>query len=224
MKPFVRIDSAETPDGIEMVLLRRGDELVIRVGHDELMTSVQTGSEEELARLGCAKARVLRAPRVLIGGLGMGFTLRSALDVLPEDAEVVVAELMPCVVEWNRDGPLGELADSPLEDPRVRVEMGDVAALMRKSKGVFDAILLDVDNGPIALTAQSNAAIYEQRGLREAHAALRPKGVLTVWSSAPDARFSSRLETVGFAVEACVVKSRGRHGSCRHTIWICTRT
>jgi spermidine synthase len=185
--------------------------------------------------LGCRVARTLARPRVLIGGLGMGFTLRAALDILPPAARILVAELIPAVIEWNR-GPLGALAQHPLDDPRVTIEEGDVAAIIRSSAGRssagqssagrspgssnpgrFDAVLLDVDNGPIAMTAASNAGLYNRPGLAAARAALTPGGVLAIWSASEDRRFEQRLRDAGFSVQLERVRSRLTKGP-RHTI------
>ena len=175
MKPWTILGHTRTPDGTELTLTQHTSEYAILANGQSLMSSRMHASEEALALLGCRRARTLPRPRILVGGLGMGFTLRQALDCLPPAARVVVAELVPDVVAWNR-GPLGALASHPLDDPRVRVEVGDVAATMRSSPGRFDAILLDVDNGPVALTASSNAALYNRHGVAAARAALTPGG------------------------------------------------
>ena len=159
MKPWIVLGRARTPDGTELTLTCHASEYLITAGHQTLMSSRAHGSEDALGVLGCRRARTLARPRVLIGGLGMGFTLRAALDVLPAEALVVVAELVPAVVEWNR-GPLGAAADYPLKDPRVLVEEGDVADRIGSSTAAFDAILLDVDNGPAAMATASNAGLY----------------------------------------------------------------
>ena len=168
--------------------------------------------------LGCQRARTLRRPRVLAGGLGMGFTLRAALDILPPTALVLVAELVPAVLEWNR-GPLGMLARRPLDDPRVHIENGDVAATMLSNPGRFDAVLIDVDNGPLALTASSNAGLYDREGIALARSSLRPGGVLAVWSAGDDRRFEQRLRAAGFSVQRERVSSRLKKGP-RHTILV----
>jgi spermidine synthase len=156
---------------------------------------------------------------VLVGGLGMGFTLRATLDLLPPDATVVVAELVPAVAEWNR-GPLGPLARHPLADPRVRLELCDVADLLRANPGAFDAVLLDVDNGPKAFTARGNAGLYDDRGVAAARAALRPEGTLAVWSAWDDRHFEHRLRHGGFTVEVERVRGRGKQGGPRHTLFL----
>ncbi|HEX9367778.1 MAG TPA: hypothetical protein VF921_14200, partial [Vicinamibacterales bacterium] len=202
-----------------MTLTRRGNEYMILADGKDLMSSAMKGSEEELARVGCDRARKLESPCVLVGGLGMGFTLRATLDLLPRDAAVIVAELLPAVVEWNR-GPLGPLAGHPLTDRRVRVEPGDVAVTLRSSVTAFDAILLDVDNGPAAFATSGNAGLYNDAGLAAARAALRDGGVLAVWSARDDRRFEQRLRYAGFRVEVERVRGRLKKGGPRHTIFV----
>ena len=202
-----------------MSLTRQGSEYVILASGKPLMSSRMHGSEEALAALGCREARTREAPCVLVGGLGMGFTLRATLDLLPPDATVVVAELVPAVVEWNRS-PLGPLAGHPLNDPRVQIEIGDVAATLRGSTRRFDAVLLDVDNGPAAFTASHNARLYDNSGLAAARAALKGDGVLAVWSAWEDRRFEQRLRHAGFAIEVERVRARLKKGGPRHTIFL----
>jgi spermidine synthase len=202
-----------------MALMRRGDELVIRVDDRELMGSRVHGSEDALADLACDRLRDCAVARVLVGGLGMGFTLAAALRRLGPAGQVVVAELVPVVVEWNR-GVVGEVAGRPLADPRVEVFEGDVSALIRETAQAWDAILLDVDNGPTALTRADNAGLYGWQGLDAAFVALRPGGILAVWSAAPDPGFTRRLEHAGFDVEVVEVRARGKKGGRRHTIWL----
>ena len=180
MKPWELLGQTRTPEGDEMTLTRHGTEYVILASGQTLMSSRMHGSEEALATFACARARTLEAPCCLIGGLGMGFTLRAALDLLPPDATVIVAELMPAVVEWNR-GPLGSLARHPLRDKRVVLEIGDVGAVLQANPRQFDAVLLDVDNGPAAFTASHNAGLYDDagsppRGRRSSPAACSPSG------------------------------------------------
>jgi spermidine synthase len=158
---------------------------------------------------------------MLVGGLGMGFTLRAALAQLPQDARVVVAELVPAVVEWAR-GPLADLHGGTLDDPRVDIHLGDVGALIRSKKAAYDAILLDVDNGPDGLTRASNDNLYSHDGLRAAKTALRPNGVLALWSSAPDRAFTRRLREVGFATDEVSVRANGKNGA-RHVLWMATK-
>ncbi|MDQ0473348.1 hypothetical protein [Labrys wisconsinensis] len=221
MIPWSELDRAETPDGGRLRLMQRGTEFSIMLGATELMNSRLSGSEQALAALACAALRGRARPRLLIGGLGMGFTLRAALAGLGPQAEVVVAELIPAVVDWGR-GPLAELFAGCLEDPRVGIAVGDVGALIRAGHAAYDAILLDVDNGPQGLTHQGNDALYDLTGLGAARAALRPGGVLAVWSSGPDPAFTRRLATAGFAVEAVRTRANGARGGARHVIWIGT--
>jgi spermidine synthase len=202
-----------------MTLTRQGSEYVIFAGGKPLMSSRMHGSEESLATLACRRARSLDTPCVLVGGLGMGFTLRATLDLLPPEATVVVAELIPAVVEWNR-GPLGPLAGHPLKDARVVVVQGDVATSLRTNPGRFDAVLLDVDNGPAAFTASRNAGLYDDRGLAAAHAALKAGGVLAVWSAWEDRRFEQRLRYGGFTVTVERVRARLKKGGPRHTVFL----
>ncbi len=218
MIPRLVIDTAEMPDGGgEIRLVQRGSEYSIMLGSTELMNSRLSGSEEALAALSCAKIADRRRPHMLIGGLGMGFTLGAALEELPADAEVTVAELVPSVVEWAR-GPLAHLCGPSLADPRVSILEIDVATLIAGPPARFDAILLDVDNGPDGLTREANDRLYDRAGLRRAKTALRPGGVLAIWSSAPDVAFANRLRKAGFEVEEVRVrahKSRGAH----HLVW-----
>lgn len=213
------VDTAVIPGGGELRLFRRGDDWTIlltgdaRVGGD-LMNSRMTGSEEALARLTCTGLKP--GARVLIGGLGMGFTLRAALALLPRDAEVVVVELVPSIIGWAR-GPLAGLFGDCLDDPRLTLVEGDVADSI--AKGSWDAVLLDVDNGPDGLVRAENDRLYDADGLAAAGRALRAGGVLAVWSAAPDARFVARLKRAGFAVEEAVVRARGDKGP-RHVIWL----
>lgn len=200
------------------MLTRRGDEYVIRLRGAELMNSRSHTSEELLATLGCAHLKTRAGARVLIGGLGMGFTTRAALGALPADARIRVAELVPEVVAWNR-GPLAHLAAHPLDDPRVEVRVGDVADELRAAPAGYDAILLDVDNGPDAFTAPGNARLYGVDGLRRARAALAPGGALGVWSVEDDRAFTGRLRGVGFDVQQHRVPARAGSGA-RHVLWI----
>jgi len=218
MKPWETLGQARTPDGATMTLTRSGNEHVIRVDGQHLMSSRMHGSEEALASLACERARVLPRPHVLVGGLGMGFTLRATLDLLPPDATVVVVELLPAVVVWNRS-LLGDLAGHPLGDPRVEVEVADVAATLCASTGRFDAVLLDVDNGPSAFTSSDNDGLYDERGLAAARAALTPGGVLAVWSAKDDRRFQQRLRRAGFRVEVRQARGHLNKGP-RHTIFV----
>ena len=223
MIPWTLLDTATVPlDGGELRLLRRGAEFSIRAGTRELMNSRAHGSEEALAETACARIAARAQPRILIGGLGMGFTLRAALDALGADARVEVAELVPAVVAWNR-GPLADLSGRGLEDPRVSILETDVADPVRCARSAYDAILLDADNGPEALSRAANDRLYDLAGLSAARTALRPGGVLAVWSAGPDANFARRLRTAGFAVEEVRVRARGARGGARHIVWIATR-
>lgn len=219
MQPWELLGEARTPEGTHMTLARRGNEYMILADGKDLMSSRMRGSEEELARIGCDRARTLEAPCVLVGGLGMGFTLQATLEIMPPEACVVVAELMPAVVEWNR-GPLADLAKRPLEDRRVEVAVGDVAVLLRKSPGRFDAVLLDVDNGPVAFTQEGNSGLYDNAGLTTIRAALKPEGVLAVWSAWDDRKFEHRLRHHGFTLETHRVRARLKQGGPRHTIFV----
>ena len=213
------LGETRTPDGTDMKLTRRGNEYIILANGKSLMSSRMHGSEEALAQFACRRARTLEQPCVLVGGLGMGFTLRATLDLLPRDAEVVVAELTSMVVEWNR-GPLGPLAGHPLKDKRVRVDVSDVAVTLRSCSRRFDAVLLDVDNGPTAFTSSDNARLYDNRGLASARAALKSGGVLAVWSARDDPKFEQRLRYCGFTVDVQRVRGRLKKGGPRHTIFL----
>lgn len=220
MRPWELLDSATVPgEGGELRLYRRGDEFSIKAGNSELMNSRVHGSEDALAELACQRVPEQPQPRVLIGGLGMGYTLASALQQLGPEAELIVAELVPAVVSWNR-GPLAVLAGRPLDDKRVTVYEGDVGTLIRSEKAAYDVILLDVDNGPEGLTRKENDSLYSAAGLNAALAALRTGGIFGVWSISPDQAFSKRLERSGFTVEEIRVRARGRHGGAKHMIWL----
>lgn len=217
MTPRELIDIAEVPGGEPLRLFRRGADHMIVLDRNELMNSRMSGSEEALAVMTLERL-TLDAPRVLIGGYGMGFTLRAALAAAGKHAELVVAELVPKIIEWAR-GPMVELTAGCLDDPRVRVELDDVAAVIGRGRGTYDAILLDVDNGPDGLTRDANDRLYSPRGLEAARAALKPGGVLAVWSAAPDVRFARRFGEAGFAVEEVGVRARGNGKGPRHVIW-----
>lgn len=199
MKPWKTLGESIAPGGAKLVLQQRGDEYAIRVDGQALMNSRSTGSEKALAEAGCTRLREARSPRVLIGGLGMGFTVRAALELLGPGARVEVAELSPAVIDWNR-GVLAPLAGAPLDDPRVTVVARDVRRLL--GDGPYDAILLDVDNGPTALSRDSNDSLYDLGGISQLRAALKPHGILVVWSAGPDASFVSRLGKAGFTATA----------------------
>ena len=219
MIPWTRIASARVPQsGDDLRLMKRGAEFSIMLGATELMNSRRTGSERALGTIGCRRLREAAHSAVLVGGLGMGFTLRAALAELAAGSKVTVAELVPAVVEWAR-GPMAELFGDCLEDPRVVLREGDVGAVIRRSRSAFDAILLDVDNGPDGLTQAANDRLYDLEGLGHAWRALRPNGVLAVWSSARDEAFSRRLKQAGFSVEVVPVRA----GGVRDVIWVASR-
>jgi spermidine synthase len=222
MIPWVKIDSARIPgaDG-ELRLMRRGADFSIMLGTNELMNSRLSGSEAALATLAAKKIETVGIPQVLIGGLGMGFTLRAALGVLGSDARIVVAELVPAVVAWAR-GPMAEIFGDSLNDRRVEIREVDVAQVIENSPLAFDAILLDVDNGPEGLTRKANDALYDVPGLKRANAALRRGGVLAVWSSGPNPTFSKRLRQAGFAVNEVAIRATAKGRGARHVIWIAT--
>ena len=228
MVPWSLIDTAQVPGGSELRLMRRGAEFSIKLDGNELMNSRLSGSEQALATLSCARIAARPRPRLLNGGLGMGFTLRAALDALGPQAQIDVAEIVPQVVAWAR-GPMAELFGGILNDPRVHIHEADVGALIAKAASHrdagYDAILLDVDNGPDGLSRPDNDRLYDIGGLSPAHAALRPGGVLAVWSSAPDQDFTRRLRMAGFAVEEQRVRAHsGRaRGGARHVIWLAAR-
>jgi spermidine synthase len=222
MIPWTQLDTAEIPGGGLLRLMRRGDEFSIRLGGNELMNSRAGGSEEVLATAACARLAGRAAPALLVGGLGMGFTLRAALAVLPADARVTVAELVPAVAAWAR-GPMAGVFAGCLDDPRVTIAEADVGGLVRTARADFDAILLDVDNGPDGLSRPENDRLYDAGGLGAAWAALRPGGVLAVWSAGPDAAFSRRLRQGGFKVEEVRARALGKRGGARHVIWLARR-
>ena len=219
-KAWQQLGQTCTLDGRDMHLMVRDNEYVISVDGDTLMSSRTHGSEEVLATLACQRLHGEERPRVLVGGLGMGFTLRAALDQLSPDAVVTVAELLPAVVEWNR-GPLASLAGHPLNDRRVRIKAGeDVGFTLRANIGQFDAIVLDVDNGPAAFTAPANDGLYDNAGVVAAYAALRTNGALAVWSAWDDRKFEQRLRFHGFATQVDRVRARLRQGGRWHTIFL----
>ncbi len=221
MIPWVQLDSAKTPDGgQELRLKQRGSEFSIMLGTNELMNSRLSGSEEELAKLSCDRIAGHSRPKILIGGLGMGFTLRAALAELGADAGITVAELVPAVIAWAR-GPLAALFAGCLDDPRVSVREADVGQIIRSDKAAWDAVLLDVDNGPEGIVYEGNDALYGAAGLAAARSALKPGGVLAVWSQGPDSGFTRRLKQAGFAVDEVKTRANGKRGA-RHVIWIAT--
>lgn len=222
MLPWLHLGTAQIPGGGELRLMRRGREFAIKLGSNELMNSRLTATEQALATIACDKIRTRARPKILIGGLGMGFTLRAALIVLGPQAQITVAELVPEVVTWAR-GPMAELFGDSLTDPRVRIHEADVGDLIRASRSEYDAILLDVDNGPNGITRASNDRLYDSVGLAAAHAALRARGVLAIWSSTPDAKFTARLRKGNFDVVENPVRAKGPQGGAQHFIWTATR-
>ena len=222
MKQRELIATAVVPGGDALRLFRCDDDFMIVLGGNELMSSRMSGSEEALALMTCARLRNRTAPRVLVGGYGMGFTLRAALQVLPPRASVTVAELVPEIIAWAR-GPMAKLAAGCLDDPRVNVVEGDVAALIGRAPDAYDAILLDVDNGPDGLTRRANDRLYSRAGLASAREALKPGGVLAIWSAYPDPAFTRRLSDSGFAVDQVEVAARQNGKGPRHTVWFAER-
>ena len=220
MKPLEKLGQVATPDGRDLILYRRDGSFQIRLDGLELMTSRAHGSEDALAELAQQTRRGTSPPRVLIGGLGMGFTLRAALDCFPPRATLVVAEVFAEVIAWNR-GPLASLADHPLDDPRVRVEETDVAKLL--GDRCFDVILLDVDNGPNAFTLETNRRLYNDSGIQRLARSLTAGGVLAVWSATSEPAFEKRLHRAGLWVARHTVRARGKAGGPRHTIYLASR-
>ena len=218
MIPREHLGTARVPGGAELRLYRRGGDFMIVLERNELMNSRMRGSEEALATMAIARLREPGAARLLVGGYGMGFTLRAALAALGPAARVTVAELVPEIIEWAR-GPMAALSAGCLDDRRVRVAEADVADLIAEAPAAWDAILLDVDNGPDGLVRAANDRLYSAAGLAAAKAALRPGGVLAIWSAAPDAAFARRLAQAGFAVEEVAVRARENGKGPRHVIW-----
>ena len=223
MIPRILLGTALIPDtDMQLQLYQSGELFSIKIpGRGDLMNSRVHGSEKALADLACENLRHIANPRLLIGGLGMGFTLAAALKMIGPAAEVVVAELVPEVVTWNRT-LIGAPAGDPLADQRSRVFVGDVADLIRQEPASFDAILMDVDNGPEALVRRENNWLYSTAGLKATRAALRPRGVLAVWSANPDRPFSKRLQQAGFDVREHIVRPHRAGKGPRHHIWIGT--
>jgi|TARA_B110000503_G_C7087723_1_gene388063 spermidine synthase len=221
MIPWIQLGTAQIPNnGGELKFSQRGDEFSIRLSgiRGELMNSRLYNSEKELAELGCAHVKSANNARILVGGLGMGYTLAAALKTVTLNSQVTVAELIPEVVVWNQ-GPLGNCANNPLQDPRTKVHIGDVRELLNIRQPTFDAILLDVDNGPEGLTQKGNDSIYSLQGLDNVYKTLRPKGMLAIWSAGPDEQFTIRLKKAGFKADSCIVRARPGKGS-RHTIFL----
>ncbi len=226
MNPWQLLGRGQTPGGgTDLVLYQRDSEFSLQADNRELMNSRVHGSEEAMARLGCQNLTKHPGARVLIGGLGMGYSVRTALDVLGEDARVVVAELVPAVVEWNR-GVLADLAGRPLDDRRAELHEADVVQLIRAARGDYDAIMLDVDNGAEALVRKGNNWLYSLPGLTTTYAALRRGGVLATWSADPEPAFVRRLRRAGFKVDEFKVRARGgsnRKAGAHQVVWIATR-
>jgi spermidine synthase len=224
MIPWLQIDSARVPGaGVELRLMRRGAEFSMMLGQNELMNSRLSGSEEALATLACRTIEAVNAPHLLIGGLGMGFTLRAALAVLGTDARIVVAELVPAVIAWAR-GPMADIFGDSLDDPRASLREADVIEVIQSHASAFDAILLDVDNGPEGLIRKANDALYNLKGLKNIRRALRPGGVLAVWSSGPNAAFSKRLRDAGFDVNEVALRATAKRSGAHHVIWFATKS
>ena len=222
MKPRVKIATVRTPDGGEMALYQHGRDFSIEINGQDLMHSRQHESELELARLGCAHLAGRQAPRILIGGLGMGYTLRQVLDMVSPHAQVMVAELLGAVVEWNREF-LGELNDQPLGDERVDLKTGDIIELISRSKSRFDAILLDIDNGPYAMTDSGNRRLYGREGIRACHRALREQGCLAVWSAEPSKKFEQLLTSCSFHVRRFRLPAYKGSKSQSRFVWVASQ-
>jgi spermidine synthase len=224
MIPWQQIDTARVPGAdVELRLMRRGAEFSMMLGQNELMSSRLSGSEEALATLACRRLEAVRRPHLLIGGLGMGFTLRAALAVLGSDARIMVAELVPAVIAWA-NGPMAGIFGDSLDDPRASIREADVVDVIASEVAAFDAILLDVDNGPEGLIRKANDALYNLNGLQAIRKSLRPGGVLAVWSSGPHPLFSRRLRDAGFDVNEVAVRATTRRRGARHVIWFATRS
>ncbi len=223
MIPWELLETARIPgDKGEIRLFRRDTEYSIRLADFELMNSRVYGSAKDLARLALEKIAGRPSPRILIGGLGMGFTVAAALGPTPADGRIEVAELVPAVIKWNRT-LLAHVAGHPLDDPRVTVIEDDVARIIRKGRNAYDAILLDVDNGPEGITIKGNDWLYSPKGLAATGVALRPGGILAVWSASSDPRFTERLCQAGFKTEEARVRARRERGGIRHTVWLAWR-
>jgi len=223
MIPWLQLDTARVPGAdIQLRLMQRGAEFSMRLGQNELMSSRLSGSEEALATLACRRIEAVKSPHLLIGGLGMGFTLRAALAVLGSDARIMVAELVPAVIAWAR-GPMADIFGDSLDDPRASIREADVVDVIRSHDSAFDAILLDVDNGPEGLIRKANDALYDLKGLKAIRRALRPGGVLAVWSSGPNPLFSKRLGAAGFDVNEVAVRATTKRSGSRHVIWFATK-
>ena len=221
MIPREQLGTADVPGGSPLRLVRHGGDYMILLDRNELMSTRMSGSEAALGTMTCDRLRVRDGARLLIGGYGMGFTLRAVLSVLGPAARITVAELVPGIVDWAR-GPMQALTAGCLDDPRVDLRIEDVATTLQAGRGGYDAVLLDVDNGPDGLTRAANDGLYSARGLARAKAALAPGGVLAVWSAAADPAFTRRLKLAGFAVEEVQVRARDNGKGPTHTIWFAT--
>jgi spermidine synthase len=223
MIPWLQIDSARVPGAdVELRLMRRGTDFSMMLGQNELMNSRLSGSEEALATLACRRIEAVKRPHLLIGGLGMGFTLRAALAVLGPEARITVAELVPAVIAWAR-GPLAGIFGDSLDDPRANILSTDVIEVIQSRPAAFDAILLDVDNGPEGLIRKANNALYSLKGLEAICRALRPGGVLAVWSSGPNPAFTRRLRDAGFDANEVGVRATTKRSGAHHVIWFATK-
>ena len=224
MIPWLQVDTARVPGAeVELRLMRRGTEFSMMLGPNELMNSRLSGSEEALATLACKRLEAVKGPHLLIGGLGMGFTLRAALAVLGPEARITVAELVPAVIAWAR-GPMAGIFGDSLKDPRATVREADVADVIGARAAAFDAVLLDVDNGPEGLIRKANDALYDPQGLKAIRRALRPGGVLAVWSSGPHPAFTKRLRDAGFDVNEVNLRATTKRSGARHVIWFATKS
>jgi spermidine synthase len=212
------LGTAQVPGGEELRLYRHDRDFMIVLDRNELMSTRKRGSEEALATMSIERIKGAKRPHLLIGGYGMGFTLRAALAALPENAQVTVVELVPEIIEWAR-GPMAEVAEGCLDDPRVNLIQGDVAFLIASAQGDYDAILLDVDNGPDGLVRADNDVLYSTAGLRAARNALTPDGVLAIWSAGTDPAFTRRLQKARFHVEEMKVAARANGKGPKHIIW-----
>jgi spermidine synthase len=223
MTPRIHLGTAHVPGGNALDLYSRGDDFMIVLERNELMSTRMNGSEIALAEMTIARLSDNTPPHILIGGYGMGFTLRAALAMLGQKANVTVAELVPEIIAWAR-GPMMTMTGGCLDDERVELIMGDVGAVIRSNANAYNAILLDVDNGPDGLTRRGNDSLYSMVGLEAARRALRSGGILAIWSAAPDRKFSERLRQGGFVVEEVAVRARTNGKGPRHVIWFATKS
>src|ERR1700733_3250380 len=223
MIPWLQIDTTRVPGAdVELRLMRRGAEFSMMLGQNQLMNSRLSGSEEALATLACRRIDAAKRPHLLIGGLGMGFTLRAALAVLDAQARITVAELVPAVIAWAR-GPMADIFGDSLNDSRAVIREADVVEVIKASPSAFDAILLDVDNGPEALIRKANNALYDLKGLQSIRRSLRPGGILAVWSSGPKPAFSKRLGAADFEVNEVGLRATTKRSGAHHVIWFATK-